>query len=372
MKVHQFLWTPETAPDATDSADLLFAFWSLPEEEATAALTALKAHFPNAILAGCSTAGEIVGQSVHEKALVVTAISFDAARAECAKVRISQYQDSFAAGQDLARRLEPEGLVHVLVFSDGMWVNGSALTRGMTSTLPDGVSVTGGLAADGENYERTLVALNGPPEEGIVAAVGLYGESLSVGYGSRGGWDAFGPERIITKSKDNVLYEMDGESALKLYELYLGKHAAGLPLTGLHFPLSIRQEGQTRKLVRTISSINREEQSLTFVGDIPEGAYAQLMKANFNRLVDGASDAGETARPEDMEAEFALCISCIGRKLVLKQMVEEELEAVSEALGEQAVMTGFYSYGEIAPFVRGGTCELHNQTMTITTLAETT
>jgi len=44
-----------------------------------------------------------------------------------------------------------------------------------------------------------------------------------------GGWDPFGPERLITKSKENILYELDGQSALELYKKYLGEHAKVFP-----------------------------------------------------------------------------------------------------------------------------------------------
>ena len=160
------------------------------------------------------------------------------------------------------------------------------------------------------------------------------GDSLDIGYGSKGGWDVFGPERLITKSEGNILYEVDGESALKLYENYLGKHAKGLPSTGLLFPLSIRREGSERSLVRTILAIDRDKQSMTFAGDVPQCAYAQFMMANFDRLVDGAVDAAEAALFSDGEPALALLISCFGRKLILKQMVEEEVEGVGDVVGE--------------------------------------
>jgi hypothetical protein len=68
--------------------------------------------------------------------------------------------------------------------------------------------------------------------------------------------------------------------------------------------------------------------------------------------------------------DLAILISCVGRKLVLKQRVEEEVESVRNVLGARTVLSGFYSYGEIAPFLPSAKCELHNQTMTITTFAE--
>ncbi|NNN05175.1 MAG: hypothetical protein HKL90_04670, partial [Elusimicrobia bacterium] len=204
------------------------------------------------------------------------------------------------------------------------------------------------------------------------AAVGLYGAQLKVGFSSRGGWDPFGPERLITRSRGNVLYELDGQSALELYKKYLGDHAGALPAAAVHYPLALRTaEGET-SVVRTVLAVDEREQSMTFAGDVPEGTYARLMKANFDRLIDGASGAAGDCR-EAMgatPAELALLISCAGRKMVLGQRIEEEVEAVREVLGPSTTLGGFYSYGEIAPFAGGARCELHNETMTITTLSE--
>jgi hypothetical protein len=251
-------------------------------------------------------------------------------------------------------------------------INGSELVKGLTGSLPSGVSVTGGLSGDGERFERTLVLWDGPAEPGTVAAVGLYGDRLRVGYGSMGGWDPFGPERLITRSSGNVLYELDGKSALDLYCKYLGDYASGLPATGLLFPLSLRTRQNDPPVVRTILSINEAGQSLTFAGDVPEGAYARLMKANFDRLIDGSVGAAKTSCEAigSNSPDLAILISCVGRKLVLKQRVEEEVEGAREIMGSHTVMTGFYSYGEISPFTPNAKCELHNQTMTITTLSE--
>jgi hypothetical protein len=125
-------------------------------------------------------------------------------------------------------------------------------------------------------------------------------------------------------------------------------------------------------VVRTLLSVNENDQSMTFAGNMPENSYARLMKANFERLIDGAVDAAkasaETIKP--FSTELAILISCVGRKLILKQRIEEEVEGVCDILGKGATYTGFYSYGEISPFSKGGTCELHNQTMTVTALRE--
>jgi hypothetical protein len=111
---------------------------------------------------------------------------------------------------------------------------------------------------------------------------------------------------------------------------------------------------------------------MTFAGDVPAGSYARLMKANLDRLIDGAVGAAAKSYEAigSFSPELAILISCVGRKMILKQRTEEEIEGIRDILGEKTVMTGFYSYGELSPFHQGGPCALHNQTMTITLLSE--
>jgi hypothetical protein len=379
MKIEQARWTaakgwePEPPHKPGGEADLVLVFAGTAILKNTDRIRLLRAAYPSARLLGCSTSGEICGRQVADDSLVVTAVALEHSRVDGACISIRSVQSSFVAGQRLAEALARENLVHVFVLSDGLKVNGSDLARGLTSILPPGVTITGGLSGDGERFQETLVLWGEKAEPDCVAAVGFYGNRLKVGYGSVGGWDPFGPERLITRSSGNVLYELDGTSAMVLYKKYLGEHAKGLPATGLLFPLALRaREGQAG-LVRTILSVSEEDQSMTFAGDVPEGAYAQLMKANFDRLIDGAVGAARASHETigSVSPELAVLISCVGRRMVLRQRVEEEVEGVAEVLGPHTIQTGFYSYGELSPFRPSAQCELHNQTMTITTFRET-
>jgi hypothetical protein len=378
MRIEQLCWTESGGwrgplPAALgESAQLVLAFGSTRALESTCGLHRLREWYPNAILMGCSTAGEICGTRVLDDSLTATAVHFEHTSLRLAHTTVGN-GGSREAGAALARYLEHEGLTYVLLLSDGLRVNGSDLADGLRGALPEGVVVTGGLAGDGDRFQRTLLCANAPPAEGIVAALGFYGRRLRVGCGSLGGWDPFGPERLITRARGNVLFELDGQSALALYKSYLGKHAAGLPATALLFPLELRTDDPARRVVRTVLGIDEAAQSMRFAGDMPEGTYARLMKANFDRLVGGAIGAARACTGllgEGEVAELALLISCVGRKLILKQRTEEEVEGVREVVGPQAVLTGFYSYGEICPGAPRGGCELHNQTMTITAFCE--
>lgn len=354
------------------SASLVLMFGGRGALAAPEPVAELRARFPAALLAGCSTAGEILGTEVSDDGLVATALSFDATRVRLATEEDTTSGTSTEIGRRLADQLRAADLVHVLVFVDGIAVNGSELVRGLEGGLPPRVSITGGLAGDGARFQETLVCWESTRSLHGAIALGFYGRRLRVGYGSLGGWDPFGPERRITRSCGNVLFELDFKPALELYRLYLGAHAANLPATGLLFPLSLRSSAGDTGLVRTIVGIDEQAGSLTFVGDVPEGQLARLMRANLDRLIDGAGGAASAtvAGLGGSPAELGLLISCVGRKMILNQRVEEEVEAVREGLGPAAGLTGFYSYGEIAPALTNTRCELHNQTMTITAFAE--
>lgn len=379
MKVSRSIWTKsdgwveQVKGLATpNKADLVLAFGATVLIKDAAVMADIRKTYPNAYIGGSSTSGEIAGDHVVDDSVVVTAVKFDGSSIRAADVTVNNPQDSFAAGQQLAKAISHQGLVHTFVLSDGLAVNGSELVKGIASGLPNGVAITGGLAGDGANFSQTYVCAGGQAASKRVVLIGFYGAGLKVGYGSMGGWDSFGPERRITRSKGNVLFELDGRSALDLYREYLGPHAAGLPASGLLFPLALRGENSTESIVRTILAVDDKQQSMTFAGDMPEGSLARLMRANFDRLVDGAHAAALNVRGQigDSDVDLAVLISCVGRKLVLKQRIEEEVESVIDVLGKKAVTTGFYSYGEISPLSPVARCALHNQTMTITTFAE--
>jgi hypothetical protein len=363
------VWARTTGPTLA-KPQLALVFGSREALLAQATWDELAARYPGARLVGCSTAGEIAGGHVTDDAVVATGIELAHGRVAIAAVTLAEVADSRAVGARLAAELPHAELRHVLVISEGLKINGSALVTGLVAGLPAGVAVTGGLSGDGARFERTVVCLDRPAAGEQVVAIGLYGDRLHVGYGSKGGWEPFGVERTITRAEGNVLYELDGEPALDLYKRYLDNHAAGLPASGLLFPLTIRTGGGT-PVVRTILAVDEAARSLTFAGDVPVGYRARLMRASLERLVDGASGAATVSvEGAPAPAALALLVSCVGRKLVLKQRVEEEIETVRDVLGDAAVITGFYSYGEIAPFAIAAPCELHNQTMTVTTLSE--
>ncbi|WP_411680677.1 FIST signal transduction protein [Clostridium thailandense] len=382
MKIEQVIWKKANnnqiiaRSEDFNLAQLVLVFGARDLISRNDYMDSIQKKYPNAYIIGCSTAGEIIGNQVLDGTLTTTAINFEHTTVENFSVKVKNFEDSYEVGATLAEKLNKEHLAHVFVLSEGLNIHGSELVRGIKEHLPAHISITGGMAGDDVLFGKTYVIANGCVDENIVSTLGFYGDRIKIGYGSMGGWDSFGPERLITKSQNNILYEIDGKSALDLYKLYLGDYAQGLPSTGLRFPLSIRLSSSEDGVVRTLLKINEEDQGMIFAGDVPEGHYAKFMKANFERLINGALEAAELSlQGIGSTPTLAILISCIGRKMMLKQRIEEEVEAVRDILGDDCIFTGFYSYGEISPNIRNINskeveCKFHNQTMTITTIKE--
>jgi hypothetical protein len=363
-------WRPIAAPIVRDPVQLVLAFGGRHVLEKEAAYAELRAAYPRAHIVLASTAGEIAGTEVSEDQIVATAISFEKTRIACAATEVTDAPQSYEAGKFLAAKLLGPGLVNIFVVSDGQRVNGTELTRGFNESLGEGVILTGGMAGDGTRFEKTLVGLDENARPGRIVAIGFYGKNLEVRYGSAGGWAPFGPSRTVTRSEGNTLFELDGRSALELYKTYLGDQASRLPGSALRFPLSITPAGSDASVVRTILSIDEKNRSMVFAGDIPNGSLARFMRASYEDLVDGAAHAAEEAR-QGAPPDLVLCVSCVGRRIVLGLRTEEETEIVRDTLGAHPVLAGFYSYGELSPSSGSSACQLHNQTMTITTMRET-
>lgn len=350
---------------------LVFANRYLLEDENV--LADIRLQFPYEHIVFGSTAGEISACNVNEKSISVTAIEFEKSSFIIKSANILDYdKKAKPLGEALHNQMLKENLKHLFLLSEGSFVNGSSLIDGIEQNGTANVSITGGMCGDDARFEKTVASYKENPKPGEVILIGFYGETLEISFASFGGWTPFGPERKITKSRGNILFEIDGKPALDLYKYYLGDKADQLPQASLLFPLNVIPEGKNEAVVRTILSINEENNSMVLAGDVPVNSKVQLMMASIDAIATGAQHAAEIAiENRKNPAELALIVSCVGRKLVMNQRVEEEIEQVQHVIGNSAAIAGFYSYGEMAPFDGiNKACELHNQTMTLTLISE--
>ncbi len=332
----------------------------------------VKTLFPDGELVFGSTSGDITSNTVDDDSITITAIEFEKTEFLIKKSNVLHSDlDSHKTGVDLLQQFPEDGLKYVFVLSEGSFINGSELTKGMNTATTNNVLITGGLCGDAARFEKTLAGYNENPKPGEIIAIGFYGASFEASFSIHGGWTPFGPERVVTKSKSNVLFELDNQPALDLYKKYLGDKSKELPAAALLYPLNVTSSEEKQSFVRTILNIDEADNTMILAGDIPEHSKVQLMMTN----VDNIANASERAAKQALELrskkpQLALLVSCIGRKLVLDQRVEEEIEEVVAVVGNDTTICGFYSYGEIAPFHGENNCQLHNQTMTITLISE--
>ena len=332
----------------------------------------IKVLFPDGDIVFGSACAEISSVTVNEGSITITAIEFERTHFIVKTSNIlNKGLDSYKTGSALVEQFPKDGLKYVFVVSEGSFVNGSQLTKGMRDAIEENILITGGLCGDDERFEKTIASYNENPKQGEIVAIGFYGDSLEVSFSIHGGWTPFGPERTVTKSEGNVLYELDGKPALDLYKTYLGDKAKDLPSAALLYPLNVTLLSEKQSIVRSILSVDEDHNAVVLAGDIAEGAKVQLMMTNVDQIANASERAARQALELRSSApELAMLVSCIGRKLVLDQRVEEEIEEVIEVLGPKTTISGFYSYGEIAPFHGEMACQLHNQTMTITLISE--
>lgn len=371
MQITQHSWSGEggwvSRAGLSPKADLVLVFADTEHFREAGCYEELRKLFPRAHIVGCSSAGNILGTRIVDANIVATAVTFEKASVRLIKETLETGQDLTAVTASMMSRLQSPDLRHAFVLSDGLSVNGTNLAGGLNSIH---VPVTGGLAGDGARFASTWVMADGPAEQNLVAILGFFGP-IEIKSGCAAGWREFGAERYVTRSVGNVVYEIDHKPALEIYTKYLGEMAKDLPSSGLRFPLSVRPTEMDKPVIRTLLGTDVAEQSLTFAGDVNQGSLCRLMKTDLDSLVAASGTAAvATKAAASGNPELCIVVSCVGRRLVLGQMAEEELDIIRQEFGSATAMTGFYSYGELAPFNDVVKCQLHNQTMTVTTFSE--
>lgn len=374
MKTTQIKWTNgawELPKQSLPAATLCLVFGSRPTIEANPGYySSLKALFPQANIVTTSTAGNIVDEHLLDDTILATAIEFKNTTVKCAMFELNTTPD-VETGEQVAHYFNAAGFASLLLFSCS-GINAGKLLSGINGVLKGAVPVSGGVAGDDTRFEKTLVGLDGNLSSGHLVAIGFYGSHLQVSHGSKGGWDTFGPRRKVTRCKGNILFEVDNKPVLDLYKEYLGDKAAELPGSALLFPFAIINTESSEQIVRGVQNIDESRKALILYGDVEEGDTIQLMRCDFDRLIDGAADSARESFLKSPESpDLAILISCVARRLVLGQLTEEELAETKKVFGSNTAICGFYSYSELSPVVGDNACHLHNQTMTITTFRET-
>ncbi len=317
-----------------------------------------------------STAGEYSDDGPMLKGVVVNDLVLEHSQHKIWGMKKKEGQDSFSLGKEIYEKVEKENLKFLWLFSDGHIINGEDLMNGFDSVNENKIRVSGGMAGDGADFEKTIVGMNGETGEGYVAVIGFYGDRIHESDAYCGGWWQFGPIKTVTKSKDNVVYEINNEVALDFYKKYLGEESESLPESALLFPLCIMDDEMQELVTRTILSIDMENGSMVFAGNVPEGSHVKMMRASTDELVEASGKAAsQIDEPTGQKGDrFTLLVSCVGRRLVYGDRVDEEFLAV-KSLIKDSLIGGFFSYGEFSADSNNKNL-LHNQTLCISEIFE--
>ena len=366
-------WNVDEFPKLDSQQTLVLIFGASEFFDNDQAIQDLIKHYPSSHILGCSTAGEIHNQDILDNSLTVSVTRFDHTSMKHLSVPISTPEEVEKAISEIANQLATPDLQGIFMLGSGLDVNFASIVREIQKSLGQDIPITGGVSGDGSRFERTWVLHDGKPTENMLTLVGFYGEAINIGYGSKGGWQPSGVPMMITKAKDNILYELNGRSALQWYKFQLRKYDVQLPAAALFFPLAIRQSVNDKNyIVRTILNIDEETGGLIFAGEIKERFFAHFMTATTKQLINGAQSAARDINMNKIISSkpLSIAVSCVGRRLVLEENVTDELKSVLEILPCDTHQVGFYSYGEICPSMNSGFSALHNQTMTLTLISE--
>ena len=306
--------------------------------------------FPEAVLIGATTDGEIENSNVLENSTVVAVSIFENTTL---KVAYENSENEYEIGKNLIKKLLTSDTKVIIAFSEGLGFNAERFLEGANQFLNKNIILAGGLAGDNSRFEKTFVVCNDKIYEKGAVGVSLNSDVLRAVNFYNFGWEGIGIEHTITKSKDNIVYEIDGIKADEFYSKYLGKEVKDkLPKTGIIFPLIVKRDN--KDVARAVISKN-EDGSLVFGGVLKEGERVKIGIANEQNIVN-----------LDVEFDFLpesfFIYSCMARKSVV-DIIEKEIMPFAKI----APTAGFFTYGEFFTLQKA---RFFNQTMTLLALSE--
>lgn len=382
VNVDAFLAGKEAASEVLvhlpEQPQIVWVFGAISYDQ-RALIRGVKSVLPETIIIGCTTDGEISNQGLTVDSVVLLGLISDQLEFTTAIVR-DLGKNSFEAGKKLAEQFNGEPTEYIQIFSDGLTGNGSEIIKGIQSVLGINVKIAGGTAGDGSLFQKTYQYFNDEILTDALIGVAFVGE-FKFGTGVQSGWTTIGMAKQVTKAEKNVLYELDGKPALEVYEKFLGQNASLLPAVGVEYPLGLLgPSGDVDEddyyLCRATMGVDRVKGTVTFAGDIPEGAFVKMTMGSESDILQAVQKAASQALERlkngnaSVKPAAVFFYSCMARKIVLGSRTNEEISAIKKIVGDDVPIIGFYSYGEYAPAGKEMNSHLHNETATLTLISE--
>ncbi|MCW8884347.1 MAG: FIST C-terminal domain-containing protein [Motiliproteus sp.] len=320
--------------------------------------------WPDLQLIGCSTDGEFSSvEGFTQNSLVLVLFASDCIDMVAGYVdnRQPDLGSECRSKVAAARQLSSQQASLCILLSDVLEGNGESVVSNFTEAFNNQVPVIGGMAGDNWQFSRTFQLCNTDVyEHGSVFL--LFAGPLQFSYGVDCGWEAVGEMGTITRSQDNVLYEIDHQPALNFYRDALGKE--GLP--NVKLPLAVYDSHQNFRFMRTsFSRFDSGTGAVTYSGNMPENNNVRITVVNSDSIISGTENSAQKATqnfPVSCPVSLALCFSCGARRAMLGKRTSEEFRCVERTVGEDIPIAGFYTYGEFCPPDPWAETEFHNET----------
>ncbi|HEV2851851.1 MAG TPA: FIST N-terminal domain-containing protein [Thermoanaerobaculia bacterium] len=355
------------AEEAGRAPDFALAFLP-PEEELRDTLAAMGSAWPDTLRFGCEAVTQFADDEMTTRGVVQT-FWFDDPRHHRASVEV--IPGTFGEPppprrvENVARHIA--GSAGALLLVDGLRFPAErflAELRRSLATMPP--LVAGGLASQREPVTRSgarvFVGERVLPSGCLV--VTLHGVAMQVEVVR--GWSPASPVYTVTRAEGTVIHQIDGEPATEWYRRFflVDGELAPMPASANRYPLIIEGPRPERQgLYRSMRFFDDPPGAVTYWGEIETGDHIRLGMGNGLSLVRTASEL--TAGPAP---DAAILYSCVGREVVLDEMAGQEVATIHQTLGGVS-LSGFFTFGEIGPTVRGNLA-YYNQTAILVLLRE--
>ncbi len=302
--------------------------------------------FPNLELIGCTTDGEVSSVlAFQQDSIVLTLFCTDDDIEIRAGVGRNLSQDPVrAAGQAVQDGYHWAKLC--IALPESLTISAAATLNALKAALGQTFPIFGGFAADQWRFKQTYQFYKTEVLSDALPILLFSGSSLKFSYGACTGFQPVS-QRMgrVTKADRNVVYEIDGKSALEFYSDYFG----ALDPSPEH-PLAVFDQ-HDRFFLRGFSSFDRTVGSITAFADLFEGDLLTIATASREDIIAAAKQPileALQAYP-GVEPAAALFFPCGANRQLLGTRIEEEFQLMQASLGHQIPCSGFYTFGELAP-----------------------
>lgn len=296
-------------------------------------LQQLHKDFPDAVVVGATTAGEISHAKMHEGGIVLSVSLFRSTRLKVAYAK----QIDTASGEKIAHKILQKDTKAVVLLSEGLFGRDyTGFVEGLRRKDRN-VIVAGGLAGDNVRLQKSLIFIGEKIYDKGAVAVSFSGKKLTAGNAYNLNWEAIGKEFTITKSHGKVVEKIDGISAVTFFERYLGEEIVRNNARALTDFQLVHKEGET-VIARTPMAV--DGQSIVFAAPVKEGEKFQFGFTHATSIMQESQRIAQRLAKQSLQGVFIY--SCVARKILLDRTLEAEFEAFENI----APTAGFFTYGE--------------------------